>query len=214
MKLCTTCETQKPFDQFYKSRGYYTVPCKACAVRKAAAWAAANPDAALAAQRRSKATRDRSAEYAKQRADAKVVREQFPEAVRAKERAWYAANRERLAAEKLARRRANPERFRAAQRKHFQTEHGRAAMLAHKHARRALQLNATPAWADREAMADWFHLAAVMSRGGVKFSVDHIVPLKGRGVCGLHAESNFQLMPLLDNIAKGNRVWPDMWEKN
>lgn len=45
---------------------------------------------------------------------------------------------------------------------------------------------------------------------GVRYSVDHIVPLQHPIVCGLHRPTNFEVVPLLDNVRKGNRWWPDM----
>ena len=49
---------------------------------------------------------------------------------------------------------------------------------------------------------------------GVRWDVDHIVPLKGTTVNGLHVPWNMQLLPKTQNIKKGNRVWPDMPQQN
>ena len=42
---------------------------------------------------------------------------------------------------------------------------------------------------------------------GVQLSVDHIVPLKHPMVCGLHRPSNFEIIPLAENMRKSNH-WP------
>ena len=79
-------------------------------------------------------------------------------------------------------------------------------MRVRQHERRARELQATPPWYDAEEVRQVFEVARVLSRSGVKFSVDHIVPLKGRAVCGLHVQGNLQVMPLLQNIAKHNKM--------
>lgn len=40
---------------------------------------------------------------------------------------------------------------------------------------------------------------------GIEWHVDHIVPLKGVGVCGLHLWTNLRVIPKLLNLRKGNR---------
>lgn len=45
---------------------------------------------------------------------------------------------------------------------------------------------------------------------GVRFEVDHIIPLQSRLVCGLHNEFNLRVITAKENNAKGNRYWPDM----
>lgn len=77
--------------------------------------------------------------------------------------------------------------------------------------RRALKLQATPSWVDRDSLIGMYKLALMFNRTGIKLQVDHIVPLQSDTVCGLHCESNLQLLPATDNNSKGNRYWPDMW---
>lgn len=65
--------------------------------------------------------------------------------------------------------------------------------------RRADKLNATPKWADLQAIELIYKLRPEGHH------VDHIIPLKGKLVSGLHVETNLQYLPSLDNLKKGNR---------
>lgn len=77
--------------------------------------------------------------------------------------------------------------------------------------RRAFAKQATPAWANKWFMAQAHELAKLRTKiTGFKWHVDHIVPLKGKTVCGLHVESNLQVIPASLNLKKGHRYWPDM----
>lgn len=77
--------------------------------------------------------------------------------------------------------------------------------------RRAVSTKATPKWADMRKIKEIYTLAKERSRAtGIKWHVDHIVPLQSPIVCGLHVEHNLQLLPAEENSRKHNRVWPDM----
>jgi membrane protein involved in colicin uptake len=72
--------------------------------------------------------------------------------------------------------------------------------------RRATKLNATPVWADLEAIKSWYSLAKMFDKTfKEKHHVDHIVPLQGKNICGLHVEYNLQVLTAVENIKKSNK---------
>lgn len=69
---------------------------------------------------------------------------------------------------------------------------------------------ATPSWCDGDAVRGMYELASVFRSIGLGVEVDHIVPLQGKTVSGLHTADNLQLLLRSANASKSNRAWPDM----
>ena len=47
--------------------------------------------------------------------------------------------------------------------------------------------------------------AKVLRKGGLKVHVDHIIPLCGDKISGLHVPENLEIVPALDNLLKNNQ---------
>jgi hypothetical protein len=75
--------------------------------------------------------------------------------------------------------------------------------------RRSLKKQATPPWADREAIKKIYDEARRLEKEtGVAHHVDHIYPLNSPYLCGLHVESNLQILTRSENLTKNNKTWP------
>ena len=66
--------------------------------------------------------------------------------------------------------------------------------------RRALKLKAIPKWANLEKIKEIY----LKRKKG--YHVDHIIPLQGKNVCGLHVENNLQCLKAKYNLSKGNNL--------
>ncbi len=135
------------------------------------------------------------------------------EKVRALKKTYYATDeRTRELQKKRARKwmEANREKYRAS------SARWRVANLdvaaAAQQRRRSRLLRCMPEWVNHDEIQQFFTKAKELSDAtGVKHNVDHIYPLQGRMVTGLHVPWNLQIMTESENKSKGARL-PDDWK--
>jgi 5-methylcytosine-specific restriction endonuclease McrA len=148
--------------------------------------------------------------YAKNKEACQAVRKQYRESHReeacARTKAWrekhpgYSSaymhspiTRPSYLAQKKAYRLANPGRF-----------------AAYTAKRKAQKLHATPKWLSTSQLSEIMGMYQTaqelswLSDGGLE--VDHIVPLQGIDVCGLHVPWNLRIIPRSDNRSKSNKL--------
>lgn len=114
------------------------------------------------------------------------------EAFRKKQAEWVEKNRDKVRAQKNRWKEANLDKYRAT----------RAA--GKKHIKQA-----TPKWLtdlQKEAIAHKYEMARLRTIAhGEQYVVDHIIPLRGKNVCGLHVPNNLEVVKASYNLKKSNK---------
>ena len=190
-KQCTRCGETKPHGNFYANRRYadgYMSWCKACSKAYCAEYRSKNPDK----------LREQNKEYRAKRRDQ----------ISAAKRDWRLKNAEAEADRDRRRRRQNPEKHR--QRVREWAARNPEAVATRTVRRRARSSLAQPAWLDDAQLASIalkYKEARLMSQmTGVRHEVDHIVPLKGDTVSGLHVPWNLRVITLSHNRKKYSKA--------
>jgi hypothetical protein len=102
---------------------------------------------------------------------------------------WYKANSNKLKADAITWRKTNPDK--------------RTGYAAKQNAAKKQRV---PAWADHDKINEWYELAAFATEVfETPIEVDHIVPLNGKLVSGLHVDYNMQLLTSEANNKKHNK---------
>ena len=139
-------------------------------------------------------------------------------------RQWYLKNRERIlkkASERYVKkgrrtvpkeiqkqrrieyakqyRQNNSEKLSLYQKEVRKTDRFKKLKCAREAKRRALKLNATPNWSDLNKIKE------IYMNCPQGHHVDHIIPLQGKNVSGLHIPINLQYLPATENLSKSNK---------
>lgn len=198
MKTCSKCKEEKLFDAFSKNKNRkdgYQSNCKSCM------------------KQYNETNKERISEYRKQyHINNKEEIAQYYETNKKQkkyyQKQYYDANKNYS----VEYREANREQITEYQRS-YQNEYkkaNRAKINAIASRRRAVKLNATPSWLTSEQLQEIEELYEIAQAfkvyTGQEYHVDHIVPLQGKNVCGLHVPWNLQILEASENIRKSNKL--------
>ena len=126
----------------------------------------------------------------------KKIRETFPVTHSGKKKASYERTKEKHLAQKRVYRQTN-----------------KAKVNALAKAYKVRKKNRIPKWVDKDHMwliKEAYELAQLRTKQfGFSWHVDHIVPIQGELVSGLHVIENLQVIPAIENIKKKNKFEVD-----
>jgi hypothetical protein len=145
-----------------------------------------------------KSKKERDAEYYKLNSDK----------IKASTKAWKAKNPDRKRELNREYKKRNKAKVNANTKLYKQRNRG--VTNANTAKRRAALLQRTPKWLtplDFTHIKLFYDCAADMTKViGIDFEVDHIIPLQGELMSGLHIASNLQVITAFENQAKNNRI--------
>lgn len=110
---------------------------------------------------------------------------------------WTSRNKDKSRITKLKWNQKNSGYY--SQYKRIWSDKNRELVRAQCSARRKRVQQNTPPWADKQKIVEIYRNCPI------GYHVDHIIPLRGKNVSGLHVETNLQYLPVNDNLRKGNR---------
>lgn len=194
MKKCKKCDTEKSLNEFPKrkdSKDGYRNDCKVCVAVFRATYRAKNHDKI---QKGKKEYRENNRESINQKAS-EYYHSRTPEQkqqLNQYSKDWV---------------KRNPEKRAQTSSRYYRRN--KSVALANCRAYQARKLNALPCWLtaeDHAFMKDLYKIAAELTeQTGIPHHVDHIVPLQGKTVCGLHCPDNLQVIPATENLRKSNK---------
>ena len=138
----------------------------------------------------------------------KIWSQQNKEKMREYSKAYKARNKDAIAERSKLYALQNPEKRKATMQSYRQKNKSSEAENVRR--RQARLLQRTPKWLtvdDIWMMREAYSLAQLRTEMfGFTWHVDHVLPLQGKTVSGLHVPQNLQVIPWFDNLSKANKV--------
>ena len=179
-KICSGCHLSLPVEEFYENESRLsglTSCCKKCY--------------SLMYKENSEVVKERVRKY----------RESNPEKYKTLNRNNYIKNKEAYVDKAAQWTKNNPEKRKQIQHDYDKRTQPRKNARTAKY--RATKIQATPPWISQHQLDEIKRMYENCPPG---FQVDHIIPLRGKDVRGLHVPWNLQYLPALENNKKGNRL--------
>jgi hypothetical protein len=132
------------------------------------------------------------------------------EKAKAKEayKTYYPENKEKISLRTIEWQRNNKEKYSEKSKRWYANNKHKS--FAHSAKYRAAKRNACPSWIDETMKLEieeiYLKANKISIETGVAHEVDHIVPLCGETVCGLHVPWNLQILSQFDNRSKRNNL--------
>jgi len=176
MKQCTKCKQYKKLENFDKRSKCTNIPRSHCKNCRAIDYL----------EKKEKNSPIRKAYYLKNLQKIKIYYATYyqekAEQIRQYRKEYYQRNKSKESAKMLEYTKKYP--------------HVKRALSAK---RRAIKKQAIPKWANLNAIKQFYKNCPL------GYHVDHIIPLQGEIVCGLHVENNLQYLTVEENLKKGNK---------
>lgn len=200
MKKCRKCNIEKDLKHFYKKKtcsdGYNTV-CKECHKTYVKNNYAKNPESKL---KRMKEYRQENKEYLKKYESDRSKTEKRKKLAKKYHKNRYSKRKSEILAKNRKWAKENPEKQYKRTKRWRQENKGLATSYTVKY--KARKLNATLDGYDSE-------IKEIYKNCPIGHEVDHIMPLQGENLCGLHVPWNLQYLTISENRSKSNKIIGD-----